>query len=446
MCSARRPASSISPEDLPSRGHGRVVGLSAYRGPSRVVGRRRYTARSRRKDPVLRVSTLIAYVAVTTLLLVTCVVLPARPFLSTKALGIAEAALQEGRVLQLLEHSASDSPGGTIVVDRFALEVGGKRVEARRTTIEGAPGVLDLAPGDDVLVLASEGPEGVTYGIRDRVRRLPVLQLAFVFGLLVVIVGGWQGALSLVGLGATVLVVTRFIVPAILAGRDPLLFCTAGALVIMTTTLVLGHGPNRRTAIALGSTAIALVFGGAFSAFAVDFAKLTGLTEDSATLQQLAGTLDVRGLLLGGIILGAVGVLDDVTTTQTATVFELRDANPGLPARELFSRGMNVGREHIAATTNTLLLAYAGSGLPLLVILAAQGLAPGILLSFDSLATEMVRTLAGSTAIVAAVPITTALAAFDAARSAELPNRMAAASTWDDPADPASRAEPESRA
>ncbi|MCC6238494.1 MAG: YibE/F family protein [Dehalococcoidia bacterium] len=359
---------------------------------------------------------LIAYVAALALVAVVTVVLPAQGMFPPRALGLAEQDLREGQVLEVVERSTRSTPGGDIVTERFAVQVDGGRVEVQRTTSASADPALAVAPGDEVLVLASPGPDGTTYGIRDRVRRVPVMQLAFIFGLLVVIVGGWHGAISLVGLGATVLVVGRFIVPAILAGRDPLLTCIAGALVIMAATLTLGHGPHRRTWIALASTAIALVLGGVFSAWAVDFARLTGLTEDSVTLQQLAGSLDVRGLLLGGIILGAVGVLDDVTTTQAATVFELREANPGLSPRELFSRGMNVGREHIAATTNTLLLAYAGSGLPLLVILAAQDLQPGILVSFDALATELVRTLAGSTAIVAAVPITTALAALDAGR------------------------------
>ena len=368
--------------------------------------------------PLATRQALFAYVAALALVAVVTVVLPALGMFPPRALGLLENDLREGVVLDVMERSTRATPGGAIVTERIAVQVDGARVEVQRTTQASANPVLAVEPGDEVLVLASPGPSGTTtYGIRDRVRRAPVMQLAFIFGLVVVVVGGWHGAISLIGLAATVLVVGRFIVPAILAGRDPLLTCIVGALVIMAATLTLGHGPRRRTWIALASTAIALAFGGVFSAWAVDFARLTGLTEDSATLQQLAGSLDVRGLLLGGIILGAVGVLDDVTTTQAATVFELRDANPGLGARELFWRGMNVGREHIAATTNTLLLAYAGSGLPLMVILAAQDLPLGILVSFDTLATELVRTLAGSTAIVAAVPITTALAAWDAGRT-----------------------------
>ena len=153
------------------------------------------------------------------------------------------------------------------------------------------------------------------------------------------------------------------------------------------------------------------------AAWSVEFARLTGIaTDDASTLQVLLGNgvIDPRGLLLGSMILGAVGVLDDVTTTQASAVAELHEANPTLSSAELFRRGMNVGRDHIAATTNTLLLAYAGTALPLTLILSAQQQPVGILLSFDALATEVVRTVVGSIGIVAAVPLTTAIAAFSA--------------------------------
>lgn len=369
-------------------------------------------------------SAWLALVGVAVLLFVTCALVPSLDSFAPRSLGLPRNELREGRVATVLERRTVGTLGGEVLVEHFAVQLDdGARVEVGRSvqlsagSAPGVPPALSHEPGDKVLVLASDGPSGLTYSIHDRVRRTPVLQLAVLFSLLVVAVGGWRGTTALIGLGATILVVGRFIVPGILAGRDPLLVCIVGALVIMTATLTLGHGPNRRTAIALGATTVALLLGGVFSAWAVDLARLTGLTEDSATLQLLAGSLDLRGLLLGGIILGAVGVLDDVTTTQTATVFELREANAELGAAELFARAMNVGREHIAATTNTLLLAYAGTSLPLLVLLTAQHQPVGVLLSFDTLATEVVRTLAGSTAIVAAVPLTTALAAFDAART-----------------------------
>lgn len=371
---------------------------------------------ARGRDPGATVPPHLAYVAVAALLLVVCVALPAAGAWPPRSLAFADSEITEGRVTSILQREILETPGGNVRVERLAVEVAGAPVEVGRTSQASTGTPLELAPGDAVLIVTTPGPNGPVYEIRDRSRRGPVLLLTALFALAVIAVGGRQGGLSLLGLGATVLVVARFIVPAVLSGANPLATCIFGALVIMAATLTLGHGATRKTAIALVATGVSLALAGGISTWAVDLARVTGLSEDSATLQLLAGTLDVRGLLLGGIILGAVGVLDDVTTTQAATVVELRAANPALTAADLFRRGMNVGRDHIAATTNTLLLAYAGTSLPLMVILAAQDLPLGILVSFDTLATEIVRTLAGSMAIVAAVPITTALAAFDAAR------------------------------
>ncbi len=358
----------------------------------------------------------IAYGAVTILLLVVCYVLPAAGMWQPRDFGMASGELLEGRVIAIVERRSLPTGGGAVVVERLAVDVGGRSVEIERSYPEQTGTALPLEVGDEVLVLSSAGPNGETYHIRERVRRTQIYTLAALFAGLVVVVGGLQGAVSVVALGTTLLVVWRYVVPAIQSGADPLIVCISGSLVIMATTLILGHGANGKTAVALAATAIALGFAGVFSAWAVGFAQLSGLTEGSASLQVLAGALDVRGLLLGGIIIGALGVLDDVTTTQSATVFELRAANPALTAGELFRRAMNVGRDHIAATTNTLLLAYAGASLPLLVILGSQSLAVETMVSFDTLATEIVRTLGGSMAIVAAVPITTALAAFVATR------------------------------
>ncbi len=366
----------------------------------------------------------VAYGAVGIVLAVVCYVLPAVGMWQARDFAMDSGELFDGRVTAITERRALPTGGGSVVLERLAVDVGGRSVIIERSYPEETGTALPLEVGDEVLVLASAGPNGDTYHVRERVRRTQMYTLAALFAGLVVVVGGVQGAVSLVALGTTLLVVWRYIVPAIQSGADPLTVCISGSLVVMAVTLVLGHGANRKTAVALVATAIALGFAGVFSAWAVDFAQLSGFTEGSASLQVLAGSLDARGLLLGGIIIGALGVLDDVTTTQSATVFELRAANPSLTAGELFRRAMNVGRDHIAATTNTLLLAYAGTSLPLLVILGSQSLAVATMVSFDTLATEIVRTLGGSMAIVAAVPITTALAAFIATRDTDTGNAV----------------------
>ncbi len=359
----------------------------------------------------------LAYLAVAGMLLAFTVVLPALGVWQRRTLPVAHETIREARVIEVIPGESVTTPSGVIRQERVVVEAEGQRVAVDRTFQEGGGDAFVLEPGETVLLAAVEGEQGVVYQLKDRSRRFPVWTLTFAFALLVVAVGGWRGALSLVGLASSVLVIARFVVPAIMSGWDPLLVCIVGGLVIMTATLTLGHGVERKTAVALGATAACRALTGLLAAWSVEFARLTGIaTDDASTLQVLLGNgvIDPRGLLLGSMILGAVGVLDDVTTTQASAVAELHEANPALSSAELFRRGMNVGRDHIAATTNTLLLAYAGTALPLILILSAQQQPVGILLSFDALATEVVRTVVGSIGIVAAVPLTTAIAAFSA--------------------------------
>ncbi|RLT34510.1 MAG: YibE/F family protein, partial [Chloroflexi bacterium] len=192
-----------------------------------------------------------------------------------------------------------------------------------------------------------------------------------------------------------------------------------------------------KSTAAIGGTAVALVLIVVLSQLAIGVARLTGLVGDdmaSTVFVLFDGAIDARGLLLSGILIGALGALDDVTMTQSSAVFELRDANPALRVRDLYARGMRIGRDHIASIVNTLVLAYAGASMPLLVILASQTEGFGTLLNREFLAAEVVRTVVGSVGIVAAVPLTTAIAAWFAARESAQPAPPARPATSTPPA------------
>jgi uncharacterized membrane protein len=296
---------------------------------------------------------------------------------------------------------------------------GGRTVTVEQAYTEQDAIALDVQPGDDVLLQVSEGPDGESYFIADYVRHAPLVLLAVAFAALVLVVGRWRGLTSLLGLAASFLVIIRFVLPGILSGADPVLISVIGALVIMLTTLYLAHGVTAKTTVALLGTALALGLTAGLAHFSIDLAKLSGLADEEAvTLRIISnGAIDAGGLLLSGIIIGALGVLDDVTVTQASAVYELQAANPTLRPAELYRRGMNVGRDHIASTVNTLVLAYAGASLPLLALLALQTEPLGSLLNREFLAAEIVRTLVGSMGIVAAVPLTTGLAALVAGRA-----------------------------
>ena len=268
-------------------------------------------------------------------------------------------------------------------------------------------------------VLEREG-QPPFYNIRDLERTRPMLVLVAVFMLAVLAFGRWQGMRSLIGLGLSFAVIVGFVVPAILRGRSPVAVALVGAMAIMLISLYLSHGIGRKTTAAVVGTGLALVLTAALTAGFVAATSLTGLaSEDALNASFQAGGLSFRGLLLAGIILGGLGVLDDVTMSQASLVFELRRADPTASFAKLVTGALAVGRDHIAATVNTLFLAYAGASLPLLVLFTTSGDSLGTVTTAEAVAVEVVRSLCGSIGLIAAVPLTTLLAAALAGGAAE---------------------------
>ena len=276
--------------------------------------------------------------------------------------------------------------------------------------------------GDHVLleqVGSVQGQGGVSWVVADSVR-LPTLQwLAALFVLLVVWVGRRRGVTSVLGLVISFVVVTQGMLPLLAAGAPPIVVGVAASCVILLLTLYLAHGINRQTSVAVVGTAVTLIISGVLALLVVDMTKLTGISQEGLYLQSaLPGTqVNLVGLLQAGILIAMLGVLDDITIGQSAVVFALRAANPALGVVNLYQRGMQVGREHIASLVNTLVLVYAGASLPLLLYLTVSGVPIGAALNREIVATEVVRTLVGSLALVVAVPLTTALGAWVVARS-----------------------------
>lgn len=253
-----------------------------------------------------------------------------------------------------------------------------------------------------------------SYFVAD-VLRLPVMAvLGLIFVALVVFVAGKRGLSAFAGLAISIAVLMYFVVPKILAGSNPMLISLVGASVIAIVSIYLAHGFSRQTSTALCSTLLTLVIAVLLSWLFVSLMKLSGTGSEQAYLLQLgrADPLDLRGLLLGGIIIGVLGVLDDVTTAQTAAVAELQSANPNLSRAELYRRGLRIGSEHILSLVNTLVLAYAGAALPIFLFFELNTTLPTwFILNGEFLAEEIVRTLVGSVTLVLAVPLATYIAA-----------------------------------
>ncbi|MCG2686467.1 YibE/F family protein, partial [Candidatus Parcubacteria bacterium] len=204
----------------------------------------------------------------------------------------------------------------------------------------------------------------------------------------------------------------KFILPQISAGRDPILVAIVGSLLIIPLTFYLSHGLNRKTTTAVLGTLAALLITGILAKIFTEATHLTGYASEEAAFLQVIkeGTINIKGLVLAGIIIGVLGILDDITVAQAAVVQQLKKANPQLKSSQLFTQAMGVGQDHIASMVNTLVLVYAGASLPLLLLFVDNPLPFSQVINYEIIAEEIVRTLVGSIGLIAAVPITTFLA------------------------------------
>lgn len=286
-----------------------------------------------------------------------------------------------------------------------------------QTSIPSGPGAPTVSAGDGVVLLHTpETPSGQPYQILDHQRHVQLWLLAGAFALAVVAFGRIRGLTALVGLAVTFVILLLFIVPAILQGRPPLLVAIVGSSAIMLSVLYLTHGFRVSTSVAVLGTLISLVLTGLLAALATSATNLSGAAGEDAFNLTVTTTINMRGILLAGILIGSLGVLDDIATTQAAAVGELARANPAYTFGELYRAAIRIGRAHIASVINTIILAYAGASLPLLLLIAAGSQPLSDILTNQLIAQEIVRSMVGTIGLIATVPITTALAVFAARR------------------------------
>lgn len=312
------------------------------------------------------------------------------------------------------------SPGVKQPFQKVEVEITNNKLKGKKVLAELGGLIvtnenLKVKPGDKVVVTQLKKIDGSEqFFISDFVRRNSLLLLAVVFAVSVIVIGGIRGFTSFIGLIISFGVLIKYIIPQIVEGANPVFIAISGSFVILFATLYLAHGISKKTTAAVIGTIISLTITGLLAWFFVNFLKLSGLgSEEASFLSMTPGIkINLQGILLAGMIIGALGVLDDITISQAACVFELNEANKNLSWQELYRRGMKVGQDHIASLVNTLVLAYAGVSLPLLLLFAfSGGESIFTLLNREMIANEIVRTLVGSLGLVSAVPITTAIAA-----------------------------------
>lgn len=341
-----------------------------------------------------------------------------------RGLGIA-AVVYEAEVVAVRD--APCQPAAEAVCRRFAFQVseGPDAGQLASQVFVVSATTPELETGDRVLVAYDEAAqEGFRYRYFDRDRTSLLVWLAVLFAVAVVVLGRLRGLAALAGLAASFAVILTFVLPAIIDGRDPLAVSIVGAAAIAFLALYLSHGFTTMTTVALLGTLASLAITAALAGLFVGLAEVSGFASDEAIIVQLGATrVDLQGIVLGGVVIGALGAIDDMTVTQASAVWELRAADPMMDRRSLLRSGLRIGRDHVASTVNTLALAYAGASMPVLLLLVLSRQSLESITSGEVIATEIVRTLVGSLGLVAAVPLTTWLASRAAPGAAEVEAR-----------------------
>lgn len=275
-----------------------------------------------------------------------------------------------------------------------------------------------VQPGDQIRYLNLSNAQGAaasqgspSYIFVDFVRTLPIVMLAFLYALVVIAVARWRGLRALLGLVGAYFVLAAFMLPALVEGKPPILLALVGSTVIMIGVLYFAHGFSARTSTALLGTMFGLGITALLAAWATDAANLAGVgSHDATTLINTSANISISGVILCGLIISGLGVLNDVTITQSSAVWELYELAPDISTRKLFSSAMRIGRDHIASTVYTIAFAYAGAALPILIIVMLYNRPLGDTLTSAELSEEVIRTLVGSVGLVLAIPVTTLIA------------------------------------
>jgi uncharacterized membrane protein len=338
--------------------------------------------------------------------------------------GLAPGESQQlrARVVEVLEEGTVTQGEFEQPYQRLRLRITEGALEGQEVEVEyGLLGLTNesrtFQAGDRVVVERTRSQNGTDlFFITDYVRTGPLLWLTLLFVAFTLLLSGFQGLRSLAGMGISLLIIIGFIVPQILAGRDPILIAVAGSVVMMGLSLYLVYGWEAKTHVAVAGLFLSLVLTSLLALWFVDWARLSGFGAEEVGFLQVAGVqIDTQGLLLAGIIVGTLGALDDIAVGQSSAIFQLNRANPSLNWQALFRHGMVIGRDHIAAMVNTLLLAYAGAALPLLLMFSVYAEPLGATINRAIIAEEIVRTLVGSLGLLAGVPLTSLIAALVAA-------------------------------
>ncbi|MBU1202763.1 YibE/F family protein [Patescibacteria group bacterium] len=328
----------------------------------------------------------------------------------------------KARVIEVVDQKEITDEAGSIIQQNLKLKGLDGSFEGKEIFFEGISEFQILSShtyklGDKVIVSYSQDVGGNdVFFILDYDRSGPIIWLAIIFIFSVLAIGRWKGFRSLIALALSFLVILKFIIPQILNGANPVMISVVGAIMILIFAIYFTQGINKKAHIANLSLVISLLFIALLSFWFTKLAQLTGYSEEASYLVGInQGSLNLQGLLLAGILIGTLGVLDDVIISQVSTVEQLKQANPQLTNKQIYTRSLKVGIDHISSMINTLFFAYAGASLPLLMLFTQSdisGLSFSQIVNNEFIATEIIRTLLGSIGIILSVPIANYLASY----------------------------------
>jgi uncharacterized membrane protein len=325
--------------------------------------------------------------------------------------GLADCGTPSAGAVLTSDPTMAPPGGGQCVQSLVEIDSGPNKGANTVLEFSGGPGQPQLLVGDDLRLSRQVDQNGATtYSFYDFERSWALVALAAVFAVVVVAVARWRGLRAMVGIVVAFAVLVIFLLPALRDGAPAVPVSLVASSIILYAVIYLAHGVSLRTSAALLGTLASLLLAGVLSWGAIELAHLTGLSEDQNNeVAAYLGGVSITGLLLAGFIIGSLGVLNDVTVTQASTAFEL--AETGANRRTIFTGAMRVGRDHIASTVYTLVLAYAGSALPLLLLFSVANRSLGDVLTSESVAIEIARSAVGGIALALSVPLTTGIAA-----------------------------------
>lgn len=325
----------------------------------------------------------------------------------------------QGRIIEVLEEKDIDIQGQSQKYQKLKILVTKGSLKDKEIIVENGSSpmaqVILYHKGDNVIISYNKGIDGNdVFFITDYIRTRSIFILFILFLALSLFIGSKKGLSSLIAMFISFIIIFVYVLPQIQKGRDPVLTAIFASIIIIPITFYMSHGFEKKTTVSIIGTIIALIITGVLSSIFVNLTHLTGTSSEESMFLQMLGDMkyNLKGLLLAGIIIGTLGVMDDITVSQTAIVYQLNDLKRDIPMQELFTRSIQVGKDHIASMINTLILVYTGASIPLLLLFINNPRPLEEIISYELVATEIVRTLVGSIGLILAVPITTYLACF----------------------------------